>query len=87
MDATTPKPPELPKTTPSGRRASPLTQQSQDAGSHIHQPVHPSKRAREMRRAKCRQRSTETAEPTAEEVEALRVIVGRRLSSELEEEQ
>lgn len=42
--------------------------------------IHPSKQARELRRAKRRQRSTDVAEPTAAEVEALRLIVGRRLS-------
>ena len=52
--------------------------------------IHKSKRAREMRRAKCRQRSADTAEPTAEEVEALQVMIERRLSSastELDDEE
>ena len=43
------------------------------------------KRAREMRRAKLRQRSAEKAVPKADELEALQVIITRRMSSLSEE--
>ena len=62
----------------------PGAQSPQRAGNRGYR-IHPSKRFREMRRANCRQRSSETVEPTADELDSVRVIVVRHLSSEPED--